>query len=657
MVPPSGQCRAAHGEGGGDPSLEEVLLDWGGASAPAWAGQRLPPSKPGFGTPGMGPKGGPGRSSEPLGTAVVYKARIRSRYRGTSVKAGARTRENQEGGKPVEESRRHLPALGPLGVPVGGAHEEGAGADCGQMEPEPEPAAVEVPPGRVLSAPELFAARSRSQKLPQRSHGPKDFLPDGSEAQALRLRQCREELWQLLAEERVERLGSLVAAEWRPEEDFVELKSPAGKFWQTMGFSEQGHQRLHPEEALYLLECGSIQLFHQDLPLSIQEAYQLLLTGDTVTFLQYQVFSHLKRLGYVVRRFQPSSVLSPYERQLNLDGYAQHLEDGTGKRKRSASSQSVNKKAKALEDSLLPISLAASSPPASVQNSQCSMEKAQESKPMKGPGVPFQLLGSLEPCPGLAREGQGCGEESGKAENGVKGARKPRWNFEQISFPNMASDSPRILLPAPAPELLPANVAGRETDAESWCQKLNQRKEKLSQREREQQAVAQQFREDVNADPEVQRCSGWREYKELLQRRHLQKSQSCPSHLWGQPVTPLLSPGQADSPATVLQHISVLQTTHLADGGARLLEKPGGLDISFDVYQADAVATFRKNSPGKPYARMCISGFDEPVPDLCSLKRLTFQSGDVPLIFALVDHGDISFYSFRDFTLPKDLEH
>uniref|UniRef100_A0A2K6MTS1 tRNA splicing endonuclease subunit 54 n=1 Tax=Rhinopithecus bieti TaxID=61621 RepID=A0A2K6MTS1_RHIBE len=150
------------------------------------------------------------------------------------------------------------------------------------MESEPEPAAVEVPAGRVLR-------------------------------------------------------GSLVAAEWRPEEGFVELKSPAGKFWQTMGFSEQGRQRLHPEEALYLLECGSIHLFHQDLPLSIQEAYQLLLTDDTVTFLQYQVFSHLKRLGYVVRRFQPSSVLSPYERQLNLDASVQHLEDGDGKRKRSSS--------------------------------------------------------------------------------------------------------------------------------------------------------------------------------------------------------------------------------------------------------------------------------------------------------------------------------
>ena len=38
--------------------------------------------------------------------------------------------------------------------------------------------------------------------------------------------------------------------------------------------------------------------------------------------------------------------------------------------------------------------------------------------------------------------------------------------------------------------------------------------------------------------------------KQLLQRRHLQKTQSRPPHLWDQPVTPLLSPGQADSPGT-----------------------------------------------------------------------------------------------------------
>lgn len=56
-------------------------------------------------------------------------------------------------------------------------------------------------------------------------------------------------------------------------------------------------------------------------------------------------------------------------------------------------------------------------------------------------------------------------------------------------------------------------------------------------------------------------------------------------------------------------------------------------------------------------SKLYLCRFDEPVPDLRTLKRLSYQSGDVPLIFALVDHGDISFYSFRDFTLPRDLEH
>lgn len=40
--------RAAHGGGGGDPSLEVLMTGWGGASAPSWAGQRLPLPPPGL---------------------------------------------------------------------------------------------------------------------------------------------------------------------------------------------------------------------------------------------------------------------------------------------------------------------------------------------------------------------------------------------------------------------------------------------------------------------------------------------------------------------------------------------------------------------------------------------------------------------------------
>ena len=51
---------------------------------------------------------------------------------------------------------------------------------------------------------ELFAARSRSRKLPVR--GQKDFYPSGSAPQAQRLQHSLEEHWGLVSEERVERL-------------------------------------------------------------------------------------------------------------------------------------------------------------------------------------------------------------------------------------------------------------------------------------------------------------------------------------------------------------------------------------------------------------------------------------------------------------------
>ena len=51
---------------------------------------------------------------------------------------------------------------------------------------------------------------------------------------------------------------------------------------------------------------------------------------------------------------------------------------------------------------------------------------------------------------------------------------------------------------------------------------------------------------------------------------------------------------------------------------------------------------------------LCLS-FDGPVPDLRVMKLLAFQSGDVLVVFAVVDHGDISFYTFKDFQLPVDV--
>uniref|UniRef100_A0A8C5ISV5 tRNA splicing endonuclease subunit 54 n=1 Tax=Junco hyemalis TaxID=40217 RepID=A0A8C5ISV5_JUNHY len=495
-------------------------------------------------------------------------------------------------------------------------------------------------------------------QAPRSPRGQKYFLPDGSAGQAERLRRCGEEQWRLLCEERPERPGNLVKAEWKPEQGIVELKSPAGKFWHTMGFSERGKQCLLPEEALYLLECGSVQLFYRDVPLSIQEAYETLLCQEAMSLSHYQVFSHLKQLGYIVLRFDPSTVLSPYERQLNLEGHCKSSGKHHCKRRRRSSSPRLHeKKHKVCED--LPEAEGTSSKDGDDYGDSIPVDEKPLSVQPKEPDA-VSAEGESMPVPldtGQKDSLSFSSRQAGDHKENSTGTHAPRWDFTTITFPNMASDQPCTHLPSPDSRLLPENVPGREVDAASWCTQINQKQEKLSRKERRQRERESRYRSSVNADQEVRCCSNWQEYKALLEQRRQQRAWKRPSHLWNQAVTPLLRPEEVTSPAELLEQISVLQPSHILDGASWLQEDPEAMKIDFNVYQADAVSKFKKTKPGKPHVRMCVRSFDEQIPSLRALKQVTYLSGDVPLVFALVDHGEITFYSLKEFKLPVDVYH
>ncbi|XP_078808071.1 tRNA-splicing endonuclease subunit Sen54 isoform X2 [Oryzias latipes] len=517
----------------------------------------------------------------------------------------------------------------------------------------------------VLSPSELFAARSRSRKIPVR--GQKDFFPDESEEQRQRLQQSLDEHWSLVSEERVERLGNLVKGVWLPCRRLVELQSPAGKFWQTAGFSADGKQYLLPEEALYLMECGSVQIFHEDLPISIQDGYEAFLSADTVTLQQFQVFGHLKRLGYVVHRFDPGSEPTPYARQLNLP-LSRARAGRAPKRRRS------------------------SSPPQT-----CSGALAQQEKMEAG-----QCSSGRQPTPAEEKDPRspaGGGEDGGQAwwlseertgQRRTHSSAPSRWDFSGLAFPDLGSGEGLVAPPDPA--LLPGGLSVGVCDVASWRQKVNLRRVKVSEKEQRREEVQgrrmQQWSRETlesvtlfsaeNANftapqtPDrhaqrttptcsrrcttffqVQRCRNWAEYQELLERRGAGHP-GQPAHLWSGEVTPLHDPTHPITTAELLEKLRVLQPSHLLEGASRL----NGSDqwrISFNVYQPDSAADFKKSNPGRPYARMCVCSFQGPVPDLRTIKQLAFQSGDVPVVFAVVDYGDISFYTFKDFQLPQDV--
>ena len=75
-----------------------------------------------------------------------------------------------------------------------------------------------------------------------------------------------------------------------------------------MGLYRNNEYHFTPDEALYLLERGSIQMTmdtDDGLPMSIQHAYHCLLSqpGD---FERYHTYSYLKKLGYIVLSSQES---------------------------------------------------------------------------------------------------------------------------------------------------------------------------------------------------------------------------------------------------------------------------------------------------------------------------------------------------------------
>ncbi|GFO02072.1 tRNA-splicing endonuclease subunit sen54 [Plakobranchus ocellatus] len=171
----------------------------------------------------------------------------------------------------------------------------------------------------VLSANDLFKYRLKRDATVPSKGGQKAFEPDGSWIHAKALESFMQERTSILGEQRVEKLKNLVQGVWEQEKRLVNLSKP-GKFWAHMGFTDKRRNWLYPEEALFLMETNTLEVYHNGLPLSIQEAYTKFM-GPDLSLEEYQVFAHLRRLGFVVLRQEAQLEITPYEKQINLDKY------------------------------------------------------------------------------------------------------------------------------------------------------------------------------------------------------------------------------------------------------------------------------------------------------------------------------------------------
>uniref|UniRef100_A0A0L8HDH5 tRNA-splicing endonuclease subunit Sen54 N-terminal domain-containing protein n=3 Tax=Octopus bimaculoides TaxID=37653 RepID=A0A0L8HDH5_OCTBM len=175
-------------------------------------------------------------------------------------------------------------------------------------------------PNCLLSAEQLVHQFKTADKTIPVKGGTKDFQPDGSWLQGKKLDMLYSTRETLFAEQRIDRLGSILIGELNREKNLVEYKSDTRKFWFTMGFVDEKRRWLYPEEALFLMEANALLVYNEKVPLSIQEGYQVFL-GKSLTRIQYQVYAHLRRIGYIVFRFENKSEFASYEMTMNLNQY------------------------------------------------------------------------------------------------------------------------------------------------------------------------------------------------------------------------------------------------------------------------------------------------------------------------------------------------
>ncbi|KAK0081174.1 hypothetical protein PV325_012637 [Microctonus aethiopoides] len=169
--------------------------------------------------------------------------------------------------------------------------------------------------GQHLTAKELLSTKGICSRLIEEHNqvtrvlpktGEKLFDPNGSWLQNKQIDTCLDTRKDLIKVERVNRLSTLAIAEWLPHENKAKVTKRSGVEWNNYGNEIRGILYLIPEEALLLLELNCIELLYNDLPLSIQQAYELLLNSSNsdCTLSEYRVFSQLARLGYRLKRYQ-----------------------------------------------------------------------------------------------------------------------------------------------------------------------------------------------------------------------------------------------------------------------------------------------------------------------------------------------------------------
>ena len=141
--------------------------------------------------------------------------------------------------------------------------------------------------------------------------GAKFNNPSGTWLETNRTQTRLRSLFQQVSIPKVAQKGQLSEAIWDNSLMKAKVTKSCGKHWNVMGHTHENSLYIYLEEALFLLECNSLELIHDSIAISVQQAFQLLTSKKSDCSLEnYLTYSKLTRLGYKVVRHNQLSISS-----------------------------------------------------------------------------------------------------------------------------------------------------------------------------------------------------------------------------------------------------------------------------------------------------------------------------------------------------------
>lgn len=146
----------------------------------------------------------------------------------------------------------------------------------------------------------------RRLQLPRRGRKDTMLAPSPLTAiQEARLQEKRRQLFKSIIAPRACRASALALADWDPVSGTAKIVQAKGCALQSMGWFENRIQILFPEEALFLVDKGCLELRLHGLAMSIQRAWACTMSSPLALPVSvYMTYAHLQRCGFVVRRVE-----------------------------------------------------------------------------------------------------------------------------------------------------------------------------------------------------------------------------------------------------------------------------------------------------------------------------------------------------------------